>query len=59
MNVGPLKGKGVFVANVACQKQRISFDRLCKPMAEDSTIDIGRHRRIFYRFRSILSQLCS
>jgi hypoxanthine phosphoribosyltransferase len=59
MSVGLLKGKNVFVANAACQKQRISFDQLCEPMAEDSTIGIGRHRRIFYRFRSILSQLCS
>ena len=47
MSVGLLKGKDVFVASAACQRQRISFDQLCEPMAEDSTIGIGRHRRIF------------
>ena len=38
MSVGPLKGKEVFVASPVCQKQRISFDKLCERMAEDSTV---------------------
>ena len=38
MSVGLLKGKDVFVANAACQKQRISFDQLCESIAEDSTL---------------------
>ena len=38
MSVGPLKGKEVFVASPVCQKQRISFDKLCERMAGDSTV---------------------
>lgn len=38
MSVGLLKGKDVFVASAACQKQRISFDQLCESIAEDSTL---------------------
>ena len=38
MSVGLLKGKDVFVASVACQKQRISFDQLCESIAEDLTL---------------------
>ena len=33
MSVGPLKGKEVFVASPVCQKQRVSFEKLCERMA--------------------------
>ena len=38
LSVGPKKGQEVFVASPVCQKQRISFDKLCERMAEDSTV---------------------
>ena len=33
LSVGPKKGQEVFVASPVCQKQRISFDKLCERMA--------------------------
>ncbi|WP_454898300.1 HU family DNA-binding protein [Alloprevotella tannerae] len=59
MSTGPLKGKEVFVARPVRQKQRISFDQLCEQMAADSTIGQADIAAVFYRFRSILNQLCS
>lgn len=59
MSTGPLKGKEVFVARPVRQKQRISFDQLCEQMAADSTIGQADIAAVFYRFRSMLNQLCS
>ena len=38
MAIGARKGSMMYVASPVCQKQRVSFDRLCEIMAEDSTI---------------------
>ena len=59
MSVGPLKGKEVFVASPVCQKQRVSFEKLCERMAEDSTVGDADVAAVFYKFRKVLSQLCS
>jgi len=59
MSVGPLKGKEVFVASPVCQKQRISFDKLCERMAEDSTVGDADVAAVFYKFRKVLNEYCS
>lgn len=59
MSIGPLKGKEVFVASPVCQKQRVSFEKLCERMAEDSTVGDADVAAVFYKFRKVLSQLCS
>ena len=59
MSVGPLKGKEVFVASPVCQKQRISFDKLCERMAEDSTVGDADVAAVFYKFRKVLYEYCS
>ncbi len=38
MAIGARKGSMMYVASPVCQKQRVSFDKLCEIMAEDSTI---------------------
>ena len=37
MSVGTMKGKELFIASPVCQKQRVSFEKLCERMAEDTT----------------------
>lgn len=58
MSVGPLKGKEEFVASPVCQKQRISFDKLCERMAEDSTVGDADVAAVFYKFRKVLNEYC-
>jgi len=38
MSFGANKGKQLYVASPVCQKQHVSFDKLCEIMAEDSTV---------------------
>ena len=59
MTIGSLKGKEVYVASPVCQKQRISFDKLCARMAEDTTVGDADVAAVFYKFRTVLNQLCS
>ena len=59
MSLGPMKGKEVYVASPVCQKQRISFDKLCARMAEDTTVGDADVAAVFYKFRTVLNQLCS
>lgn len=59
MSIGPLKGKEMFVASPVCQKQRISFDKLCERMAEDSTVGDADVAAVFYKFRKVLNEYCS
>ena len=59
VNIGPKKGKEVFVASPVCQKQRISFDKLCERMAEDSTVGDADVAAVFYKFRKVLNEYCS
>ena len=54
-----MKGKDVFVASPVCQKQRISFDKLCERMAEDSTVGDADVAAVFYKFRKVLNEYCS
>ena len=56
MSVDPLKGKEVFVASPVCQKQRISFDKLCERTAEDSTVGDADVAAVFYKFRKVLNE---
>ena len=56
MSVGPLKGKEEFVASPVCQKQRISFDKLCERTAEDSTVGDADVAAVFYKFRKVLNE---
>ena len=59
VNIGPKKGKEVFVASPVCQKQRISFDKLCERMAEDSTVGDADVAAVFYKFRKVLNEYCA
>ena len=59
MSIDPLKGKEMFVASPVCQKQRISFDKLCERMAEDSTVGDTDVAAVFYKFRKVLNEYCS
>ena len=59
MTIGSMKGKEVYVASPVCQKQRISFDKLCARMAEDTTVGDADVAAVFYKFRTVLNQLCS
>jgi len=59
MGVGPKKGSMMYIASPVCQKQRVSFDKLCEIMAEDSTVGQADIAAVFYRFRKVLNQLCS
>ena len=38
MGVGPKKGTTMYVARAVCQKQRVTFDKLCEFMADGSTV---------------------
>ena len=49
----------MFVASPVCQKQRISFDKLCERMAEDSTVGDAAVAAVFYKFRKVLNEYCS
>lgn len=59
VNIGANKGKDMFVASPVCQKQRITFDMLCKRMSEDSTVGEADIAAVFYKFRKVLNELCS
>ena len=59
VNMGKLKDKEVFVAHPVCQKHHITFDELCKRMADDSTVGQADVAAVFYRFRMVLNELCS
>lgn len=59
MNVGTMKGKELFIASPVCQKQRVSFEKLCERMAEDTTVGESDIAAVFYKFRKVLNQLCS
>ena len=59
MTIGPAKGKELYVANPVCQKQRVSFEKLCERMAEDTTVGEADIAAVFYKFRKVLNQLCS
>ena len=59
MTIGPAKGKELYVANPVCQKQRVSFEKLCARMAEDTTVGEADIAAVFYKFRKVLNQLCS
>ena len=59
MTIGPAKGKELYVANPVCQKQRVSFEKLCERMAEDTTVGESDIAAVFYKFRKVLNQLCS
>ena len=51
MTIGPAKGKELYVANPVCQKQRVSFEKLCERMAEDTTVGEADIAAVFYKFR--------
>lgn len=59
MGVGPKKGTTMYVARAVCQKQRVSFDRLCEFMADGSTVSQADVAAVFYKFRTVLNLLCS
>ena len=59
MAIGAKKGSMMYVASPVCQKQRVSFDKLCEIMAEDSTIGQADIAAVFYKFRTVLNRLCS
>ena len=59
VNMGKLKDKEIFVAHPVCQKHHITFDELCKRMADDSTVGQADIAAVFYRFRMVLNELCS
>ncbi|AWX07588.1 HU family DNA-binding protein [Prevotella intermedia] len=59
MGVGPKKGSMMYIASPVCQKQRVSFDKLCEIMAEDSTVGQADVAAVFYKFRTVLNRLCS
>jgi len=50
MAVGAKKGSMMYVASPVCQKQRVSFDKLCEIMAEDSTVGQADIAAFFYKF---------
>ena len=59
MGVGPKKGLTMYIARAVCQKQRVSFDRLCEFMADGSTVSQADVAAVFYKFRTVLNLLCS
>ena len=59
MSFGANKGKQLYVASPVCQKQHVSFDKLCEIMAEDSTVGQADIAAVFYKFRTVLNRLCS
>ena len=59
MAIGAKKGSMMYVASPVCQKQRVSFDKLCEIMAEDSTVGQADIAAVFYKFRTVLNRLCS
>lgn len=59
MSVGAKKGKDLFVASPVCQKQHITFDKLCEVMSQGTTVGEADVAAVFYRFRRVLSELCS
>ena len=54
MSFGANKGKQLYVASPVCQKQHVSFDKLCEIMAEDSTVGQADIAAVFYKFRTML-----
>ena len=59
MGVGPKKGTTMYVARAVCQKQRVTFDKLCEFMADGSTVSQADVAAVFYKFRTVLNLLCS
>ena len=59
MCVGPKKGTTMYVARAVCQKQRVTFDKLCEFMADGSTVSQADVAAVFYKFRTVLNLLCS
>ena len=59
MGVGPKKGLTMYIARAVCQKQRVSFDKLCEFMADGSTVSQADVAAVFYKFRTVLNLLCS
>ena len=55
----PKKGLTRYIARAVCQKQRVSFDKLCEFMADGSTVSQADVAAVFYKFRSVLNLLCS
>ena len=55
MGVGPKKGLTMYIARAVCQKQRVSFDRLCEFMADGSTVSQADVAAVFYKFRTVLN----
>lgn len=55
MSVGAMKGKELFIASPVCQKQRISFEKLCERTAEDTTVGEADIAAVFYKFRKVLN----
>ncbi|WP_311442837.1 HU family DNA-binding protein [Hoylesella enoeca] len=51
--------KKLFVATLVCQKDHISFGKLCKLMAEDSTVGESDVVAVFYKFIKVVNFLCS
>ena len=43
-----------FVATLVCQKDHISFGKLCKLMAEDSTVGESDVVAVFYKFIKVV-----
>ena len=49
LDIDPKKGETLFVATPVCQKQRVSFDKICELMAEDSTVGLANiHKFVPY-----------
>ena len=48
-----------FVATLVCQKDHISFGKLCKLMAEDSTVGESDIVAVFYKFIKVVNFLCA
>lgn len=59
MSVGKAQGQVRYIANLVCQKQRISFEELCRQMSDGSTVSEADVAAVFYKLRSVLGKLCS
>ena len=59
LSVGFKKGQEMFVVSSVCQKQRISFDKLCERMTEDSTLGEANVAAVFYKFHKVLNEYYS
>lgn len=59
MSVGPAKGQVRFVANLVCQKERITFDSLCSKMSDGTTISDADVAAVLFKLRRVLGEYCS